>query len=191
MFSLWTSTEKTRLKWNIRSPKWIDVKLGRPWMSDHKKERPRRGERRLNETLRPIGSQHPACISSCPLGQCPGLGNQQSGQNLWSQPHNSGRFLRLSIKCDSFYDGVQNKKRERELPFKIGNESRSLSALTGGTSTSCPSSSMATVAWLSATLSRPRLRCLEALGRNWAWKRAQRRGQEQSSVDPSMPPGNF
>lgn len=41
------------------------------------KVRPGLRERRLNETLRSSG-----CISSCPLGQCPGLGRQQSGQNL-------------------------------------------------------------------------------------------------------------
>lgn len=38
MWSLWTSTEKARLKWNMRLPKWIDVKLGRPWMSDRKRK---------------------------------------------------------------------------------------------------------------------------------------------------------
>lgn len=30
MLSLWTSADMARLKWNIRFPKWIDVKLGRP-----------------------------------------------------------------------------------------------------------------------------------------------------------------
>lgn len=46
------------------------------------KERPGLGERRLNETLRSSGPQYSACISSCPLDQGPGLGRQQSGQNL-------------------------------------------------------------------------------------------------------------
>lgn len=30
MLSLWTSAEMVRLKWNVRLPKWMDAKLGRP-----------------------------------------------------------------------------------------------------------------------------------------------------------------